>query len=850
VLSKNVTNELRGGLTAFYGASNFGYASNLASRNGPASFADQGGFAITTPTNTTDWYTSNSPSWRSAPTYSVDEMLTWLKDSHTFTFAGNVLISNAESDGQQMVPGITLGFNTDFDPAIGLFNTTNFPGASSAQLDAARATYAVLTGRVASINSQAVLDGNTNKYVELGPTILPGGIRVYGTSAQDTWRLRPNVTLTGGVRWEVQTPFTPFNSTMSSVTMTSACGQSGLGAGGLYSKCNFLQPGSLVSAAPQFIQLKKGTEGYKTDWNNVAPSASIAWRPDVKFGFLRTMLGDPEQATLRAGYSEAYERQGLTVFTSLYGANTGNSISLSRNANLGLVPPGQSWPVLLSQTDRLASASFTPDPSFPIAIRANRADSLNAFAPDIKIARVRNWMVGFARSLSKDTAMEIRYVGNKGDNEWSSINYNCLASNSSGCTSIRSENLVANGFMKEFQLAMTNLAANNASGIANRAGSFAYFGPNTGTSPLPIYLAYLNGSGDFGNPAAYVNPSTSWANATIAGRLVAPNPNPNAAASDLDSNLTRRNNAAKLGYAGNFFIVNPDVGNDNVTDSGAFSNYHALQFEVRRRLANGFSANVNYQYVMKMGTSAFDGFSFGRGWALQTENNIRHAVKMNWDWTLPVGRGKRFGTDMHGVLNSILGGWSINGVGRLQTQLVDFGNVRLVGMSKSEFQSMYKYRFVDNPSTGIREVWMLPDDVILNTRRAFSTSNTTLNGYSTSLGAPTGRYLAPANSADCIQMRPGDCAPRNLTLLAPWFRRFDMGATKRIGMPGTGYLELRFDVLNVFNTPNFVPVTQPTSSQGGYTSASLSRVTAAYTDPSNTYDPGGRIGQLMVRFSW
>ncbi|MEO8028488.1 MAG: hypothetical protein ABI823_18550, partial [Bryobacteraceae bacterium] len=54
-----------------------------------------------------------------------------------------VLISNAESSSQQMVPGITLGFNQDFDPAAGMFNATNFPGASTTQLNAARATYAV-----------------------------------------------------------------------------------------------------------------------------------------------------------------------------------------------------------------------------------------------------------------------------------------------------------------------------------------------------------------------------------------------------------------------------------------------------------------------------------------------------------------------------------------------------------------------------------------------------------------------------------------------------------------------------------------------------------------------------------
>ena len=833
VLSKNVVNELRGGLTAFAGGSNFGYTSSVDSRNGPKTFADQGGYAITTPTSTTDWYTSNGPSWRSAPTYSVDETLTWQKPGHTMTFGGSVLISNAYSSSQQMVPGISLGFNTDYDPAISMFNTTNFPGASSANLTAAMNTYAVLTGRVSSVNSRAVLDGDTNKYVELGPQTLPGGIKVFGVFAQDSWKVRPNLTLTGGIRWDVQTPFTPFSNVMSAVTMESICGRSGLGDGGLYSKCKFLTPGASGGATSEFIQLKKGTEGYKTDWNNFAPSASVAWRPDVQSGFLRAVLGDPDQATLRAGYSVAFERQGLTVFTTLYGGNPGVSVPLTRSATLGnLVLPGESWPVLLSQTNRLYSVSFNEDPSYPIAIRANRADSLNAFAPDIKIARVRNWMAGFARSISRDTAIEIRYVGNRGDNQWSELNYN----------SIRGENLVANGFLDEFKLAMANLAANNASGISTRKGSFAYFGAGTGTNPLPIYLAYFIGRSDATNPAAYTSASSTWANATIAGRLVAPNPNPTSAASDLDGNVTRRANALKVGYPANFFVPNPEVGGAYVTDSGAFSDYNALQIELRRRLSRGLSASVNYQFAGE-GGSAFDGFSFGR--TMVPSSNVRHAIKMQWDWTLPFGRGQRFGADMHPILNGLVGGWSTMGVGRMQTVLQNFGNVRLVNMTKADLQKMYKYYIRPNATTGIDEVWMLPEDVILNTRRAYSTINTTLDGYSTSLGPPTDRYIAPANSAaGCIQVRAGDCAPRSLMILAPWFMRFDVGATKRFDVHGRMNIEVRIDVLNVLDKPNFYPVSTPG------TSADIFRVTTAYQDVSNTYDPGGRIGQVMLRFSW
>src|SRR4029079_9960826 len=136
------------------------------------------------------------------------------------------------------------------------------------------------------------------------------------------------------------------------VTMASVCGKSGLGDGGLYSQCNFLHPGQLNGVTPEYIQLKKGTEGYNTDWNNVAPSGSIAWRPNAQRGLMRKLLGDPEQATIRGGYSVAYDREGLTNFTGVSGGNRGVSLSLTRNANTtpGLVLPGEQWPVLLSQT--------------------------------------------------------------------------------------------------------------------------------------------------------------------------------------------------------------------------------------------------------------------------------------------------------------------------------------------------------------------------------------------------------------------------------------------------------------------------------------------------------------------
>jgi hypothetical protein len=216
-----------------------------------------------------------------------------------------------------------------------------------------------------------------------------------------------------------------------------------------------------------------------------------------------------------------------------------------------------------------------------------------------------------------------------------------------------------------------------------------------------------------------------------------------------------------------------------------------------------------------------------------------------------VGRGQRFGANLHPVLDGLLGGWSINGVGRIQARTVDLaadgdnGDIRLVGMTLDDVQKMYKHDIRINPANGLATVYMFPDDVILNTRRAFSVDPTSPTGYS-ALGVPEGRYFAPANFGDCIDLKEagGDCGPRTLMIRAPWFTRFDIGITKKFPLIGRTNAEVRLDVLNVFDNINFDPVANPGSGAG------IFQTTGFYDDPSNTYDPGGRLGQLMFRFNW
>jgi hypothetical protein len=532
-LSQNVVNELRFGITAKGGASYFGDIAN--DKPGPGSFADQGGFAIDFDGSIglTNWHTTNAPSWRSVPTYEIANSLTWQRGAHSLNVGGSYMLSRGWVKSQQMVPGINLRFSTQFDPAAPIFSGANFPGASSGQLADARELYSLLTGRVGTISAQIALDPDTNQYTLLGPITRAGGINMISGFAQDTWRVTPTVTLTGGLRYDLQLPFTPSNDIMSMVTMADMCGISGLGDGGTYSKCNFLSPGASGGVIPEFKQLTRNTNGYDTDWNNLAPTIGIAWRPNVQNGWLRSLLGDPEQATFRGGYSVAYERHGLSTFIQRYDGNPGSAVTISRTASgaFPLVPAGESWPVLLSQRERLYIPEFDPNPSFPIAVQPNRGSTIEGFAPDVKIGSAHTWNVSWQRSLGRDMAVEARYVGTYGRDQWSTLNYNAM----------RGENTAANGFLDEFRNAMANLQANNASGISSRRGSFAYFGPGTGTNPLPIYLAYFNGRTDAGNPAAYTGGTGTFASSTFASRLSPANPDPVQSALDLDGNTTRRN---------------------------------------------------------------------------------------------------------------------------------------------------------------------------------------------------------------------------------------------------------------------------------------------------------------------
>ena len=152
---------------------------------------------------------------------------------------------------------------------------------------------------------------------------------------------------------------------------------------------------------------------------------------------------------------------------------------------------------------------------------------------------------------------------------------------------------------------------------------------------------------------------------------------------------------------------------------------------------------------------------------------------MNWIYELPFGRGQAFLGNVGGVLNQLVGGWECHGTARLQSGSPnDLGNIQLVGMTRSDLQKAMSVRFDD----ANKIAYYLPQDIIDNTIRANNVSATSATGYG-ALGAPTGRYIAPASTAACVEGFTAQCGTSHLMLYGPRFTRFDLSAVKNSRSP-------------------------------------------------------------------
>jgi hypothetical protein len=888
-LTNNIINEARYAVSTGF--------SEFSPGISPADYAYQGGFdlginaasfggtAVTTAT------ARNSYSGRNTPTYDFTDSVSWIAGSHTINFGGQYKLIRAESTAiGRIVPTISFGLDSS-DPAFARFSTATLPGATAAQLTEARALYATLVGRVTGYTATAYLTDDGTYQLHAEQTRLAKQ-NTYGLFVQDNWRVSPTLSINYGIRWQPQTAFVVLSDNYARLSSNDQVfGVSGVG--------NLFKPGTLTGTVPTVVAAKIGEKAYPDDYNNFAPSVGAVWSPNFDDkGLLRSIFGSSGRSVFRGGYSVSFVREGFDLLGSIIGANPGGSLSATRNLTIA-----NSFTVGTNLRDpnnpNLRPNTFSATPTFPITLTT--ANSTNVFDPNLKTGSVHSFSFGYQREINKDTVVEFRYVGNRGVNLQRQYNINEF-------------NTIENGFAAEFALAQNNLYANEAAfasgqtnrrfcpAVVNTSGAcvtsatnstpvarvptFAFFGAGTGTSALRIMQSYFNTPNtptvttfDPNNPAFYVN--ANFANTTLVNALSRNNPNVQGigttgfAGANFENNAVRRANAIGNGLSPNFFYVNPTTGvNGSFTvDNSTKTWYDSGVLEVRRRLSDGLRFQASYVWskaqsnAFQSSSAVFADFTQREGGLDLAKNvqafDIRHQFKFDGTYDLPFGKGRTFFSNANGFVNALVGGFTIFPTIRWQSgSPFSLGNVTLVGMTKKDLQKeigVYKDAMIN----GVNVVTFLPEDIILNTQKAFNIdiTNAANNGYGTTFGTggPTGRFIAPAGFGNCQSRFAGECGFNNLILYGPSFFKFDVAVSKKFSITERSNVELRATFLDALNMPNFRVggwnadvITAGSGIVSGVGSATFGQFLngSAYQDISTTNDSGGRLIDLMIRINF
>lgn len=816
-IKPTLVNQLRGGYLYHYD----GYGT-VGFNNIEAQYP-----AVAWGVNASSGQSYNLPTPDFYPVINVSDTMTWQHGAHTVNFGMSFYREqdhywNAPAGWAQYSLGLATG-----DPALNIFTTSSVPDASGSNLGEIEGLYATLAGRISSVNIQNAYDSKTGQYNSgCSPCEaynLDERSQAWGLFAGDSFRLRPNLTLNYGLRWD----FTYANEDLTNA-YHSVAGPDLLGPSGT---AGLFNPGTLQgNPNPMYNQI---SQPYNNWFRAPQPSIGIAWQPQATDGIVGKLLGTG--SVIRAGFSlrnyvEPYQ------YMWNYATDTGSFYYQSANLNAGTNPttgfftPGS---LTLNGTGNSQLATLPPFLANPVTYQKSAPMSeytfLNfnpdagntawGFDPNIKQPYTESWNFGIQRQLGSSNAIEVRYVGNRNVHQWMGLNtneVNIFARNGSDPT-----------FLQQFQQAQANMKINAAHGFVDGSGNpttFANLG-YTGEASTPIFDAAFAGEptsgaggalADYSNFNTFIFPLLTGQAGTVAEQL-ASGPNSNtpqyfcnlvgsAAFSPCSTNAGI--NTVGAGYPINYFQANPYEagGGTLMMTSGGYSNYNALQIDFRQKQWHGmqFDANYTWQHNLGLQTSndwlgLLDNAYTLRNTRLNygpTLYDLRNSINISGTYDLPFGKGKTY-LNRNDMLDRVVGGWTIGTIftwnsgnpftlgGGYETyayaplygnQLAG-GGVVLNGITRSQLQSDIG---VFEQSGGGAVVPIFNPSILSSTG-----------------GGANFNLLSPNSDAGTI------ASP--IYLHGPHYVNDNLAVTKYVPIRESLRFSLQGEFLNIFNHPNFGP---------------------------------------------
>jgi len=737
------------------------------------------------------------------PVYQLRDTFTWTKGNHTLQFGGVFKPTIFKSGNLTDYNTYGIGLGGQIDSLNPAFRPSDI-NSSSVAAGEWDALFPLALGRFATIN------GGFN-YNLAGDPLPQGTIPVrdyhateYEFYAQDQWKVRSDLTLTYGLRWQFHNPLAEVNGFEAVPNISPekifAIRQADALAG--------IEGPDAVPLITYSLGGPKnnGPDYYNPSYTNFAPRVGLAYSPFGGDSFFGRLLGN-RKTSIRAGFSLNYDDnligQGFELDETSFLFSNSNEIS---NGSL-LTDPRFSG---FGSLPAAPTAPFTPRPftpnldgnNVPIGFNTGGGFGPNGpffnFDPNYKTPYELSFSFGVQRELPHDWLVDVSYFGkvahrlpaigdvgqtlNFKDAASGQFLYDAFGKVQASLQSTGGDfTAVPNQPWFENQMTM----AVNAAGIPNCPTALAVIGAEFGVT-LPAVSSCTQ-------MAAFLEGGV-WANGDVSSTLVGladlqPDFNPEHGLIPLNAGQLAQDGAA--GFIGNY----------------GSSTYNSLLVRVNHKMAHDFTMEFDYAFAHSLDNDSdiqnnlISFTSAGQAEVCDLRDlhvckgnsnfDATHTFASNFTYGLPFGEGRWIGSGASKLLNELIGGWSVSGIVTGHTGFpfsVDSGTFPI------DFTQTAPAVFVGNQSDLKPAVHVVP---IANS-------------------APQIQYFANLSNAEGAFAFPfgGGTGNRNV-VRGPGFWDVDLAILKNFTMPwsDTHKLEFRAEGFNLFNHTNFNP---PNASLGSF----------------------------------
>lgn len=704
---------------------------------------------------------------RDTHTWAYEDNANLLHGNHSISFGMQLQRLTIDAILDNLVSeqlGIGFSQSNPFTLTKNDFSTAGLPDISASSLTDANNLLSTYAGFIGSTQQTFNVTSQSSGFVPGAGNERNFNQNNWAFYANDAWRYRPNLTITFGMRYEYLSPFTEKNGLM--LEPLPGIGQS-------------IEQTLLSNATVGFVGGSSGRRPYNKDLHDFGPNIGIAWDP---FGNGKTAI--------RAGYTIHYVNDDLaTAADNAFGGNAGLSSS-PLFTNVSATVSGDNG---LPMVSGIATPPFQIPTTFEqneINLGGPAGNAAFAISPNLRTPYVQDWNLSVQRSIGWNTTVTVSYLGNHATDLIRGLDVNQVIINQ-------------NGLLTGFNVARNNCFASTAAG----QGCNPFF---TGAGSQSFAGTIFDPAGNFpGCPGdcGFLDAGVVE-NDLITGQV---------------GSLADLYHVDGIEAFPGQFTPNELIRGGDLLENFSSSSYHAGVVQVQRRFNRDliFQGSYTFSKVIDDANGSQSNFlplldnanpQVERG---RADFDVTHAVKVNFDYGLPFGKGEKFGGN-NGIVDRVIGGWRIASVLTLQSGspysffASNLGTVNrggrsgnetaVLGMKASQLKHDLHLSFpTSGPFAG--EVLMIDPSFI-----------------------DSGSGLGFLNFAQTCQpiVAGGFCNPQpgqlgNLSrseFNGPMFFDEDLSILKNIAIRENVSLRLRGDAFNVWNHPTFMVGNQNINSTG------------------------------------